>query len=76
MDINITKLIEVIRKTAEAIVPGAPAMIEAGEALLDFVQDVAPTLANSDQGELRAALPALLEKMDRDVDQAVKDLGG
>jgi hypothetical protein len=73
---DVTKLIAVARTVAEAIVPGAPAAIAAGEAVLNLVRDVRPTLAATDQAALDAALPDLLVKMNRNVDQAIADLGG
>lgn len=69
-------LIEAVKKTAAAIVPGAPEMVAAGEALFNYVKSIAPTLSEPDQLELQAALPALLTKMNRNVDQAMKDLRG
>jgi hypothetical protein len=73
---DLSKLIAVVQTTAKAMVPGAPAAIEAGKAVLDLVQSVAPTLAETDQRKLQAALPPLLSKMNHNVDQAVRDLGG
>ena len=74
MDVN--KIIAIAKTVAEAVVPGAPAAIAAGEAVLDLVRDIRPTLAETDQDKLDAALPALLAKMNRDVDEAIADLRG
>jgi len=76
MTINLDKLLAVARTVAEAVVPGAPAAIAAGEAILDLAGDVRATLAESDQARLDAALGPLLATMNRDVDQALRDLRG
>lgn len=73
---DISKLIAVVKATALAIVPGAADAIKAGEAVIDLVKSVRPTLSETDAAELDAALPDLLEKMNRDVDQAIADLRG
>ncbi len=72
---DIGKLIAVVETVAATIVPGASAAIAAGKAVLSLVQSVRPTLASDDATALDAALPALLAKMNADVDQALKDLG-
>lgn len=76
MTINLDKLLTVARTVAEAVVPGAPAAIAAGEAILDLARDVRPTLAESDQARLAEGLEPLLATMNRDVDQALRDLRG
>lgn len=73
---DISKLIDVVKATAAAFVPGAPAMIAAAEAVYELVKEIRPTLGEQDQAKLDAALPALLDKMNVDVDQAIADLGG
>ena len=73
---SIAKWIAAIKATANAIAPGIPATLEAANALLDLVQSVAPTLAQDDQRALQAVLPALIAKMNADVDRAVSDLTG
>ncbi len=72
---DILKLIAVVKTVGATIIPGASAAIAAGEAVMDLVKSVRPTLASNDQAALDAALPDLLAKMNTDVDQAMKDLG-
>ncbi len=71
---DISKLISVVESVAQSIVPGADAAIKAGEAVYALVQDIRPTLASTDQAALDASLPALLEKMNVDVDAAMAAL--
>lgn len=73
---DFTKLLDVIRKTAAAVVPGIPAALDAAQAVLDFAESVAPTLAEDDQRALQQALGPLLAKMNADVDAAISDLKG
>lgn len=73
---DVTKLISLIQATAEAFVPGVAEFEKAGQAVLDLVGSVGPTLSANDQTALQAALPELLYAMNRDVDQALKDLRG
>jgi hypothetical protein len=73
---NLDKLIAVAKTVANAVVPGAPAAIAAGEAIIDLVKDVRAALNATDQAQLDAALTPLLEKMNVDVDAAIADLGG
>lgn len=74
--LDISKLIAVVKTVATTIVPGASAAIKAGEAVMDLVKSVRPTLTETDQAKLDAALPDLLTKMNHDVDQALADLRG
>lgn len=76
MTFDIEKLIAVIKSVAPVIDAAAPAAVAAAEAVYDFVVSVAPTLGEEDQRKLQQALPALLAKMNRDVDAAIKDLEG
>lgn len=69
-------LIAVVKTAAAAYVPGATPAVAAAEAVIDLVKAVRPTLASHDQAALDAALPELLSKMNRDVDQAIADLRG
>ncbi len=74
---DISKLIDVVEKVAATIVPVATGMrpaIAAGEAVIALIKNIRPTLNESDQAKLDAALPALLVKMNADVDQAEADL--
>ena len=71
---DVTKLIAVIRAVAAAMLPGSTEAIAAGEAVYELVKSVAPTLASDDQKALQAALPALLAKLDHDVDAAIAAL--
>lgn len=73
---DISKLIAVVKATAAAYVPGAAPAIAAAEAVIDLVKVVRPVLSSQDQAALDAALPDLLTKMNRDVDQAIADLRG
>ena len=73
---NFSDLLSVIKTVAVAVVPGTSQAIAAGEALLKLAKNVRPTLASTDQAALDAALPDLLAKMNRDVDQAIADLRG
>ena len=73
---QINKLIAVIEATAKAFIPGAVDPIAAGKAVAELVKSLRPMLSSNDQAKLDAALPAVLAKMNRDVDQAVKDLRG
>ena len=76
MSIITTQLLDVIQKVAAAVLPGAPAAIEAAKALVELVKAVAPTLSETDQRKLQEALPDLLAAMNTAVDQAIQDLGG
>ena len=71
---DVSKLISVVESVAEAVVPGADAAVKAIGAITALVESVKPTLSSTDQASLEAALPALLAKMNRDVDQAEADL--
>ncbi len=74
---DVSKLIDVVEKVAATIVPVATGMgpaIAAGEAVIALIENIRPTLNESDQAKLDAALPALLTKMNSDVDQAEADL--
>ena len=73
---DLTLLLNVVKATAQAIVPGAGEAIAAGAAVIDYVRSVMPTLNSDDQETLAVALEPLLAKMNRDVDQAVRDLKG
>jgi len=78
MKINIESLLSVIEKVGAAaspFVPGVGAAIEAVEALVGFVQELKPTLDETSQAKLDAALPGLIDIMNSAVDQAGKDLG-
>ena len=70
----LTNLLAVARTFAVTFVPGVKSIEETGEALLGLIRAVRPTLDSSDQAALDAALPALLAKMNRDVDAAIADL--
>lgn len=76
MSLDVTKLLAVVKTAAAAFIPGAPAAIAAAEAVIDLAKHVRPTLAESDQAALDAAIPDLIAKMDRDVDQALATLRG
>lgn len=73
---DLSKILAVVKSVAAVAVPGSTAGIAAGEAVIELVKSIRPTLTTTDQETLDAALPELLEKMDRDVDQAIKDLRG
>jgi hypothetical protein len=73
---DVSKLAAVVRTAAEAYSPGVPAAMAAADAIFDLVKSVLPTLAADEAAELEAALPELLEKMDRDVDAAIAGLRG
>ena len=73
---DLSKLLALIKTFAPIVVPGSASALAAGEALLDLVRSVRPTLSTTDQAALDAALPDLLAKMNRDVDQAIADLRG
>lgn len=70
------RLLALMEKMAVAVVTKAPAVVDAGKALVELVQDIAPTLAETDQQKLQQALPDLLAAMNVAVDQAIADLGG
>lgn len=72
----LSQLINLAKTVAAAVLPGTSEAIAAGEAVLDLVKAVRPTLSATDQTALDAALPDLLNKMNADVDQALKDLRG
>lgn len=74
--LDLSRLLAVIKTVAPLVLPGSAQALAAGEALLDLVRSVRPTLSASDQAALDAALPDLLAKMNRDVDQAIADLRG
>ena len=76
MTINLDKLLTVARTVAKAVVPGAPATLAAGEAIFDFARSIRPTLSEADQAKLAEGLEPLLAVMNRDVDQALRDLRG
>lgn len=69
-------LLAVIDRTAHVLGPQAEGAVELGKAVLALAKDVRPVLDSAGQASLDAALPALLAKMDLDVDQAVRDLRG
>ena len=71
---DLSNFIAAARHLAQVITPAIPASIEAGRALLDLAQAVQPTLAEDDQRQLQQALPALLVKMNADVDAAIDAL--
>lgn len=71
---DVSKLISVVESVAEAVVPGADATIKAISAIIALVDNIKPELSSTDQAALEAALPALLAKMNSDVDQAELDL--
>lgn len=73
---DLTKLIAVVRTAAEAFVPGAAPAIAAAQAVVDYAKSVRPTLDSNDQDRLDNALEPLLARMNRNVDQAIADLGG
>lgn len=73
---DLSKLLAVLKTVAPLVLPGSPAALAAGEAVLDLAKALRPTLTSPDQVALDAALPALLAKMNRDVDQALADLRG
>lgn len=73
---DIAKLIAIAQRAVETIVPGIPATIETAQSIIEIVRDIGGTLAEDDQRALQQALPALLAKMNRDVDRAVSDLTG
>lgn len=73
---DVSKLIAVVKSTAAAFLPEFKPAIDAAEAVLDLVKSVRPVLSSHDQAALDAALPDLLAKMNRDVDQAIADLRG
>lgn len=73
---DLSKLIAVIKTVAAAFVPGSAEAIAAGEAVIDLAKSIRPVLTSTDQAALDAALPDLLAKMNRDVDQAIRDLRG
>lgn len=72
----LSQLINLAKTVAAAVLPGTSEAIAAGEAVLDLIKTVRPTLSATDQTALDAALPDLLNKMNADVDQALKDLRG
>ena len=74
--LDIAKIVDVVKTTAAAFIPDWPQAIAAGEAVLDLVRSVWPTLTAEDQDALAAALPALLTEMNLNVDQAIADLIG
>jgi len=72
----IEKLIAAVKAVAAAVSPKASASIAAAEAVFDLAKDVRATLAEEDQAKLDAALPELLRRMNRNVDQGLRDLRG
>lgn len=72
----LSQLINLAKTVAAAVLPGTSEAIAAGEAVLDLIKAVRPTLSATDQTALDSALPDLLNKMNADVDQALKDLRG
>lgn len=72
----LSQLINLAKTVAAAVLPGTSEAIAAGEAVLDLIKTVRPTLSATDQTALDAALPDLLNKMNANVDQALKDLRG
>lgn len=73
---DLSNFIAAVRHMAQVATPAIPATLEAGRALVELAQAIAPTLAEADQRKLQAALPALLERMNVHVDAAVADLTG
>lgn len=69
------QLLDLMYKVAAAVIPGAPAALDAAKALVEFVKTVAPTLSETDQRQLQQALPDILSAMNAAVDQAIDDLG-
>lgn len=72
----VDNLLAVATATAKAIGPSLPAALEIGKAVKALAESIAPTLTETDQAKLQQGLPPLLSKMNANVDQAVKDLGG
>lgn len=72
----LTSIVAVVRAAAEQFVPGVARLENAAVAVVDFVKSVRPTLSSDDQVALDAELPDLLARMNRDVDQAIRDLRG
>ncbi|MEN9931444.1 MAG: hypothetical protein RIS17_17 [Pseudomonadota bacterium] len=69
-------MLAVIERTAAAIDPRADAAIKLGHAVVDLAKDVRQQLDSAGQASLDAALPALLAKMNEDVDAAIRTLRG
>lgn len=72
----IDDLVEVGMKVAEAVVPGAPAIIEAGKKvveLIDKVQDIAE-LPQADIAKLNLTREALEAKVNEHADQVIDRL--
>lgn len=74
--INVDRLIEAVRAVTQILAPEYAPAIAAGEAIYALARDIYPTLTETDQERLAAALPELLERMNRNVDQAIADLRG
>jgi hypothetical protein len=69
-------MLAVIEHTARALSPDAGAAIELGHAVVALATDVRGQLDGAGQASLDAALPALLVKMNVDVDAAIRALRG
>ena len=76
LNINIGDIVGAISAVAKIMVPGADKLISAGETLVEYVKEIRPTVSKESQEQLDAALPDLLIKMNKNVDQAIKDLRG
>lgn len=72
---NMTQVLAALAGAA-AHVPGAAEPIAAAAAVIDLIKSIRPLLTEAGAAELDAALPALLEQMNLDVDQAMQDLRG
>lgn len=73
---DVQALVKLVTSIAQAAIDHTPAVLAAGDALIDFIRSVRPTLSQEDADALDAALPDLLVRMNRDVDQALADLRG
>lgn len=69
-------MLAVIERTAAAIDPRAEAAFELGHAVVNLARDVRQQLDSAGQASLDAALPALLAKMNVNVDEAIRTLRG
>jgi hypothetical protein len=72
----IDQLINLVKAAAQNFLPSSLEAVATAEAIIDLAKTVRPTLSSTDQAALDAALPDLLDKMNRSVDQAVADLRG
>lgn len=72
----LTSVLAVVKAAAEQFVPGVKSYEDVADAVIALVGKVRATLSETDQATLDAELPALLDKMNRDVDAAIAALRG